>query len=272
MRKLHSVKTKPVNSSDYTLFSSARYYNSDLSIWLSVDPLSDKYPNLSPYTYCADNPVGLVDEDGKEFVDREGNRVKIRVHKDGTILYKFSHHASEEVQNDFISKHSASLSALAKTKAGRKCIRFLNTCYTSVSIDPTDEGGERNSLVKPYRDKNDNVLMTDGVYEGVTITPYMETINNKANNDGVDVDEILGATLIVEAGHLKKNQIIKDGNGNLSQESKYYRLYNQYVDYRFHYRLEMGQQINNTVFNNSSNVKPRLNRINTKRQNKYGQN
>ena len=71
---------------------------------------------------------------------------------------------------------------------------------------------------------------------------------------------------------MKKNQIIKDGNGNLSQESKYYRLYNQYVDYRFHYRLEMGQQINNTVFNNSSNVKPRLNRINTKRQNKYGQN
>ena len=45
--------------------SSAQYYNSDLSIWLSVDPLVDKYPNLSPYTYCADNPVRLVDEDGR---------------------------------------------------------------------------------------------------------------------------------------------------------------------------------------------------------------
>ena len=47
-------------------FPSARYYNSDLSIWLSVDPMVDKYPNLSPYNYCADNPVRLVDEDGKE--------------------------------------------------------------------------------------------------------------------------------------------------------------------------------------------------------------
>ena len=47
----------------------ARYYNSDLSIWLSVDPLVDKYPNLSPYTYCADNPVRLVDEDGREIGD-----------------------------------------------------------------------------------------------------------------------------------------------------------------------------------------------------------
>ena len=28
--------------------------------------MSDKYPNLSPYTYCADNPVRLVDEDGRE--------------------------------------------------------------------------------------------------------------------------------------------------------------------------------------------------------------
>ena len=44
----------------------AQYYNSDLSIWLSVDPLADKYPNLSPYTYCADNPVRIFDEDGAD--------------------------------------------------------------------------------------------------------------------------------------------------------------------------------------------------------------
>ena len=47
----------------------ARYYNSDLSIWISVDPLADKYPNLSPYTYCAGNPVRMVDEDGMEIGD-----------------------------------------------------------------------------------------------------------------------------------------------------------------------------------------------------------
>lgn len=44
----------------------ARYYNSDLSIWLSVDPMADKYPGVSPYTYCANNPVRLVDKDGRE--------------------------------------------------------------------------------------------------------------------------------------------------------------------------------------------------------------
>ena len=44
----------------------ARYYNSDLSIWLSVDPMSNKYPSTSPYTYCGNNPVRLVDADMRE--------------------------------------------------------------------------------------------------------------------------------------------------------------------------------------------------------------
>jgi RHS repeat-associated protein len=44
----------------------ARYYTPEIGIWLSVDPLSDKYPSLSPYAYCALNPVILVDPDGME--------------------------------------------------------------------------------------------------------------------------------------------------------------------------------------------------------------
>lgn len=37
----------------------------DLSKWLSVDPLADKYPNISPYAYAAWNPIKYVDPDGK---------------------------------------------------------------------------------------------------------------------------------------------------------------------------------------------------------------
>ena len=32
----------------------------------SVDPMSEKYPSLSPYVYCADNPIKLVDPNGEE--------------------------------------------------------------------------------------------------------------------------------------------------------------------------------------------------------------
>ena len=47
----------------YSYFGS-RYYNSDLSIWLSVDPMSDKYPHQSNYVYCRNNPIRLIDPNG----------------------------------------------------------------------------------------------------------------------------------------------------------------------------------------------------------------
>ena len=46
----------------------SRYYSSDLSVWLSVDPQASKYPSLSPYVYCADNPIILIDFDGQDWV------------------------------------------------------------------------------------------------------------------------------------------------------------------------------------------------------------
>ena len=46
----------------------ARYYDSDLMTgWLSVDPMADKYPGLSPYGYCGWNPIGLIDTNGMEY-------------------------------------------------------------------------------------------------------------------------------------------------------------------------------------------------------------
>ena len=49
----------------------ARYYSSDLSVWLSVDPMADKYPSMSSYVYCADNPIKLVDPNGEDWYEVE---------------------------------------------------------------------------------------------------------------------------------------------------------------------------------------------------------
>jgi len=46
----------------------ARYYDPKGSLWLSVDPLAEKYPNLSPYSYVANNPIMLMDPTGMEGV------------------------------------------------------------------------------------------------------------------------------------------------------------------------------------------------------------
>ena len=45
----------------------ARYYWSELLTgWLSVDPMVDKYPGISPYAYCAWNPIKVVDPNGMD--------------------------------------------------------------------------------------------------------------------------------------------------------------------------------------------------------------
>lgn len=44
----------------------ARQYNPVLSVWDRMDPLCEKYYNISPYAYCEGNPVLHIDKDGRE--------------------------------------------------------------------------------------------------------------------------------------------------------------------------------------------------------------
>ena len=69
----------------------ARYYDSDLMTgWLSVDPLADKYPNLSPYAYCAWNPIRLVDPDGRDWY---------RCDETGSVLWSNKNDKKIEISN-----------------------------------------------------------------------------------------------------------------------------------------------------------------------------
>jgi len=49
----------------------ARYF--DGNVWLSVDPLAHKYPNVGSYVYCMANPVKYVDPDGMDVVFMKEN-------------------------------------------------------------------------------------------------------------------------------------------------------------------------------------------------------
>jgi RHS repeat-associated protein len=42
-----------------------RIYNPAIGRFLTVDPLEQKYPSIAPYTYVANNPINLLDPDGR---------------------------------------------------------------------------------------------------------------------------------------------------------------------------------------------------------------
>jgi RHS repeat-associated protein len=53
----------------------ARHYYATIGRFTSVDPLAEKYYSISPYAYCAGNPIMFIDPDGKmigDYYDREG--------------------------------------------------------------------------------------------------------------------------------------------------------------------------------------------------------
>lgn len=52
----------------YTDFG-ARQYSPVLRRWTTQDPLSEKYYDVSPYVYCAGDPVNLVDVKGESMTD-----------------------------------------------------------------------------------------------------------------------------------------------------------------------------------------------------------
>ena len=72
----HAFSAKERDTETGLSYFGARYYSSDLSIWLAMDPMVDKYPSLSPYVYCADNPVKLVDPNGEEWLVNESGYIK----------------------------------------------------------------------------------------------------------------------------------------------------------------------------------------------------
>ncbi len=79
----------------------ARYYDCDLSgIFLSVDPMSDKYPEISPYHYCHWNPVLKRDFDGRDddnYIIYETGQIYKEETSDNTNTYTYIRNDLSEV-------------------------------------------------------------------------------------------------------------------------------------------------------------------------------
>ena len=56
----------------------ARYYEPRLSLWMSTDPLQEKFVDASPYVYCLQNPIIILDYNGADtvFVNPGGTEAK----------------------------------------------------------------------------------------------------------------------------------------------------------------------------------------------------
>jgi RHS repeat-associated protein len=62
----YSFNAKELDEETGLYYYGARYYDALISLWLSADPLQEKYPNVSTYAYTFQNPVKYIDPTGNE--------------------------------------------------------------------------------------------------------------------------------------------------------------------------------------------------------------
>ena len=69
----------------------ARMYDPTLGRFMTMDPLAEKYYNVSPYSYCAGDPVNRFDPDGRDWFKTEG----------GNLCWQPDVHSQDDLQEGY---------------------------------------------------------------------------------------------------------------------------------------------------------------------------
>jgi RHS repeat-associated protein len=185
---MFTFSAKEKDSETGLSYFGARYYSSDLSIWLSVDPQASKYPSLSPYTYCANNPIKLVDPNGEDIwtIDENG---KISCEKNKNID-----------RIDVVDKDGNKIEGTA-VKYGT--IKRHTTKYKSTKID--------------YFEINDDAVATE-TFENIADNTNMEWTHAKIGKEGsnrniVGTSHSINSTAVGDF-LLKTNYTLREVNHN----------------------------------------------------------
>ena len=120
----------------------ARYMDHELmTMWLSVDPLADKYPNISPYNYCMWNPMKLVDPDGNDVVASDD---WYKNKETGAVFWREGHAESITLNGDTYDNIGESYSYLM---ADGQHVNYFQNC-------PLTIGQERDVTPLAYEDQS----------------------------------------------------------------------------------------------------------------------
>ena len=155
----------------------ARYMNPRTSLWYGVDPLAEKYVSTSSYVYCIDNPIRLIDPDGRKVkadLNSQTNIYNILTKEDAKYV-KFD-------KNGILDVHS-----LQKLDSKSDIIQAIKTLANS-DITYSFEVKSEDDHGKKFKDGDFNF------YRGVTEIPGAESQPSKDN----DVHIIVGINLSEE--------------------------------------------------------------------------
>ncbi|MFC2111037.1 RHS repeat domain-containing protein [Bacteroidota bacterium] len=148
----------------------ARYYSSDLSIWLSVDPMADRYPSMSSFMYCAGNPINIIDPNGLSISIFDENGKYVETKKDNFFHNLFIGRKGQIVSKDGDVKSTFKFDDYKNDKDKLiKGEQVLDLEFEKKVDDMIEIGSSSiNEYIEQKKENNENFPVFKGVETAVT--------------------------------------------------------------------------------------------------------
>ena len=145
----YSFNAKELDEETGMYYYEARYYKPP--VFTSRDPMFEKYFWMTPYAYCANNPVKYVDPDGREIIIKDGNKSYYYVNGHVYLNKKGRGLIFDSALGKEASKIKNNLDKMRKDNAGAKVVGRLiksEETYTIAADAKTGDGSYRASINK----------------------------------------------------------------------------------------------------------------------------
>ena len=186
-----------------------RLYDARVGRWLSVDPLFEKYVGMSPYNYCAGNPVMMVDPDGKE----------VGVNVDGeTFVYNPTIKENRySGNNEIIGRFVSTLNKMNSTRIGNKLLKSLHESGNKYII--TNQASSKSNT-------NATVKSKDGVINKMGVSCKLLDISHELFHSYQYEKGQGGASIFNEIeAYIFSNRLVNEYNDKIPYDSHFYENY-----------------------------------------------